>query len=91
MVCLCEYGIPPDDAAAAGDGCPPGPHHRLRKHKEGFMFDAMSNLWSLMTVFFTVDVIYEPLFMGLLLMPTIFYVVYLLIELLDYNSWTRRF
>ena len=55
------------------------------------MIDSISYLWSLMTVFFTVDVIYEPLFMGLLLMPTIFYVVYLLLELLDYSSWTRRF
>lgn len=55
------------------------------------MIDAISDLWSLMTVFFTVDVIYDPLFMGLLLMPTIFYVVYLLVALLNYDSWIRRF
>ena len=55
------------------------------------MLDSLSYLWSLMTVFFTVEVIYEPLFMGLLLMPTIFYVVYLLMELLDFGSWSGRF
>ena len=55
------------------------------------MFDAMSYLWDLCTVFFTVEVIYEPLFMGLILMPTIFYVVYLLIDLLDYSSWIRGY
>lgn len=55
------------------------------------MIDVLTNLWTLITVFFTVDVIYQPLFMGMLLMPTIFYVIYLLIDLLSFNSWTGRF
>ena len=55
------------------------------------MFDVLTYLWSLMTVFFTVDVIYAPIFMALILMPTMFYVVYLLLELLDFGSWSRRF
>ena len=48
------------------------------------MIDFMSLLWDLCSVFFTVEVIYNPLFMGLILMPTIFFVFYLLLQII---SW----
>lgn len=51
------------------------------------MIDAFSHLWSLCTLFFSEDVIYYPLFMALILLPTVFYIVYLLISLLDYSFW----
>lgn len=55
------------------------------------MFDALSYLWSLCTVFFSVDVIYQPLFMGFVLLPTVFYIVYILLDLLDFNNWIRGY
>lgn len=55
------------------------------------MIDAISSLWSLMTIFFTPEVIYQPLFMAMILFVTLFYVVYLLIMILDPDTWGYRF
>lgn len=55
------------------------------------MIEAISGLWSIMTIFFTTEVIYQPLFMAMLLFIFIFYGVYLLMELLDIHNWTRSF
>ena len=51
------------------------------------MIDMVSELWNLLTIFFTTDVIYMPLFMGMLLFNLIFWMVYLLIDLLDPHVW----
>lgn len=51
------------------------------------MFELLNNLWILLTVFFTDTVISYPLFMAFLLFPVIFYVIYLLISLLDFSNW----
>ncbi len=55
------------------------------------MIDAVSKLWSLMTVFFNTDVIYQPLFMSMLLMVTLFFVFYLVSDLLDISKWGGKF
>ena len=55
------------------------------------MLDSMGYLWDLCMVFFTEEVIYEPLLMGLILMPVIFYAVYLLASLLDFSSWVKGY
>lgn len=67
-------------------GCPP-----LRLLVGDFMIDAMTNIWSLMTVFFNTSVIYQPLFMGMILMITIFYLFYLVRDLLDFSEWGGKF
>lgn len=51
------------------------------------MIYMMSCLWDLCMIFFTSEVIYQPFFMGLILMPTVFYIIYLLIDLIDVASW----
>lgn len=67
-------------------GCPP-----LRLLVGDFMIDAMTNIWSLMTIFFNTSVIYQPLFMGMILMITIFYLFYLVRDLLDFSEWGDKF
>lgn len=47
----------------------------------------VSDLWKLITIFFTEEVIYMPLFMGMILFNLIFWAVYLLIGLLDIDVW----
>lgn len=51
------------------------------------MIDFVSELWNLLTIFFTTDVIYMPLFLGMLLFNLIFWAVYLTIGLLDVDVW----
>ena len=51
------------------------------------LIDAISGLWDLLTIFFTTDVIYMPLFMGMILFNLIFWAVYMLIGLLDPEVW----
>ena len=48
----------------------------------------VSDLWDLITIFFTVDVIYMPLFAGMILFNLIFWAVYMLIGLLDIREWS---
>lgn len=55
------------------------------------MIDVISHLWELMTIFFTPEVIYQPLFMAMLLMILIFYAVYFLMNLLDPSTWGYKF
>lgn len=55
------------------------------------MIEAISHLWDLMTIFFTSEVIYHPLFMAMILFVPIFYTVYYLMNLLDPNTWGARF
>lgn len=52
------------------------------------MIDAFSALWQLLTMFFSTDVIYVPLFEALLLLNLIMWAVYMLIGLLDPDTWT---
>lgn len=68
-------------------GLPP----TLRNRKEDNMIDMISHLWNIMTIFFTEKVIYNPLFMGLLLMILIFYVIYFLIGFLTPSNWIHRY
>lgn len=69
-------------------GCPPF----FSVYERGVcMIDAVSKLWSLMTVFFNTDVIYQPLFMSMLLMVTLFFVFYLVSDLLDISKWGGKF
>ena len=51
------------------------------------MIESVSGLWDLLTIFFTTDVVYMPLFMGLILFNLIFWAVYMLIGLLDPEVW----
>lgn len=51
------------------------------------MIDAVSGLWELLTIFFTTDVVYMPLFTGMILFNLIFWAVYMLIGLLDTDVW----
>ena len=55
------------------------------------MIDFVGSLWNLMTAFFTIEVIYNPLFMGLILFNLIFFTVYFLMSLLDPSNWDVRF
>ena len=48
------------------------------------MIDFMSLLWDLCTVFFTVEIVNSPFFMGLILLPTVFYVFYLLLQIIGW-------
>lgn len=48
------------------------------------MIDFMTLLWDLCTVFFTHEVIYDPFFMGLILMPSVFYVFYLFLQIMGW-------
>lgn len=52
------------------------------------MIDAFSALWQLLTMFFSTDVIYVPLFEALLLLNLIMWAVYMLIGLLDPDTWS---
>lgn len=63
----------------------------LRNGKENSMIDMISHLWNIMTIFFTEKVIYNPLFMGMLLFVLIFYVIYFLIGLLTPDNWIHRY
>lgn len=47
----------------------------------------ISDLWNLITIFFTEEVIYMPLFMGMILFNLIFWAVYMLVGLLDPDVW----
>ena len=69
---------------------PYGPRCSRRQKGEN-MIDAINGLWQLLTVFFTTDVIYMPLFMGMILFNLIFWAVYMLIGLLDPDTWEVRF
>lgn len=51
------------------------------------MIDMISELWNLLTIFFTTDVIYMPLFTGMILFNLIFWMIYMLMGLLDINTW----
>lgn len=51
------------------------------------MIEAMEALWKLLTMFFSVDVVYLPLFQGLILLNLIMWAVYMLIGLLDPDTW----
>lgn len=55
------------------------------------MIEAINGLWSLMTIFFTTEVIYQPLFMGMLLFIPIFYAVYIYMELMNPHNWFKNF
>lgn len=55
------------------------------------MIELLSGLWELLTIFFTEEVIYMPLFSGLILFNLIFWAVYMLIGLLDPDTWEVRF
>lgn len=50
------------------------------------MIESFSLLWSIMTAFFNTVVIYEPLFMALLLFNLIFGVIYLFKYIYDFVS-----
>lgn len=55
--------------------------------KVNYMIEAMEALWKLLTMFFSVDVVYLPLFQGLILLNLIMWAVYMLIGLLDPDTW----
>ena len=61
---------------------------QFARQKEGvILIDAISGLWDLITIFFTTDIIYQNLFMGMFLLNLIFWCIYLLIGLLDPEVW----
>lgn len=51
------------------------------------MIDSISSLWSMMTIFFQSRVIFFPLFTAMILLNTVFGVVYLLIYIFDQMGW----
>lgn len=55
------------------------------------MIESISHLWEIMTIFFTTEVIYQPLFMAMILFIMIFYVIYYLINFLDPSTWGVHF
>lgn len=69
-------------------GLPSGLPMIMQAERSGFMIDMVSELWELLTIFFTTDVIYMPLFAGMILFNLIFWAVYMLIGLLDIREWS---
>lgn len=55
------------------------------------LIDAITNLWSIMTVFFNTTVIYQPLFMAMLLMITIFFMLYIVYDFLNFSNWGGKY
>ena len=55
------------------------------------MIDLVGSLWNLMTIFFTTEVIYNPLFMALIFFNIIFFTIYFYMALLDPSNWDVRF
>lgn len=55
------------------------------------VIDYMTEIWNMLTVFFTTEVIYFPLFLGMLLMVLIFYVIYFVKDILDPSTWGYKF
>lgn len=51
------------------------------------MIELISGLWELLTIFFSEEVIYMPLFTGMILFNLIFWCVYMLIGFLDPDVW----
>ena len=69
-------------------GLPSGLPMFMQAERSDFMIDMVSELWNLLTIFFTTDVIYMPLFGGMILFNLIFWAVYMLIGLLDIREWS---
>lgn len=65
--------------------------HPKRRGKEQYMIDLFGSLWSILTTFFSMELIYNPLFMGLILFNLIFFVVYCLMAMFDPANWDVRF
>lgn len=55
------------------------------------MIDLIGSLWNILTTFFSTDVIYNSLFMGLILFNLIFFVVYFFMAIFDPANWDVRF
>lgn len=51
------------------------------------LIEMISGLWELLTIFFTDEVVYMPLFTALILFNLIFWCVYMLIGFLDPDVW----
>ena len=51
------------------------------------MIEMIGGLWELLTIFFTEEVVYMPLFTALILFNLIFWCVYMLIGFLDPDVW----
>ena len=83
MVYCSESGILSADFRRSRYRVPSGPGTVKAERKDIIMIDYMSDLWSLMTIFFTDTVFDFPLFQGMILFLTIFYLVYLFKYILD--------
>ena len=55
------------------------------------MIQAISDLWSLMTVFFTVEVLQCDLFLGMLLLFPVFATIYIFMWFFQADTWRIKF
>lgn len=54
------------------------------------MIQSITDLWSLMTVFFTTAVFENPLFLSMIILLTIFGTIYIFMSVMDGDTWGVR-